>query len=291
MCRIAEVLITLQQVGNVLYIGWRMQFYCQQCLVEELQKQAKKMEDELEMWNKVVAVARKKFYELNYYTTHQLLVLRSELGKMKNSGMASSQSQRAQVMPLLESISSEINPRVVVDTVQQLAIQPMEERRSPTMPTFGSALDAGADAEPSPDSFSLPLLPPVNRFEDTLPAIDHSVASVQSLPYISLSREQLNEKQEEHFTNIVEQFGYSEMTALKAIEEVSDGDWHEMVNWLEENADKYEELFQKDEEVGEEEEEDEEESEEDEEMNYESEDQDEESGGVPSLGRFFSLRC
>ena len=270
------------------YIGWRMQFHCQQHLVEDLQKQAKTMEDELEMWNEEVAMARKKFYELNYYTTRQLLVLRSELGKMKSPGKASSPPQQAQVMALLESISSEITPRDMVSIVQHVVIRLIEERRSPVTPILEDAQDASADAESSPDSFSLPLLPPVNQLEDTPPLVNHPVACAQTL-HVSLSREQLNEKQKEHFTNIVEEFGYSEMIALKAIEEVGDGDWNEIENWLEENGDKCEELFQKDEEVDKEMEENEEESENDEGMNYESGDQDEDSGRDSSIGKFFPL--
>ena len=262
-----------------------MQFLCQQRLVGDLQKQAKEMEDELEMWNREVAMARKRFYELNYYTTRQLLVLRSELGKMKSPGKASSQSQQAQVMALLESISSKITPRDMVNIVQHVAIQLVEDRRSPVTPTLEDAQDAGVHTEPSPDNFSLPLLPPVNQLEDTPPAVDHPVACAQSL-HVSLSREQLNEKQNEHFINIIAGFGLSEMIALKAIEEVGDGDWNEIENWIQENGEKYEELFQKEEKVDEEVEEDGEESENDEEMNYESGDQDEDSGRDPSLGKF-----
>ena len=119
MCRIAEVLISLQQVGHVQYIGWRMEFYCGGYLVEDLKEQAKKMEEELESWNRAVSQARKEFYELNYYTTHQLLVLRRELGELKSPGQALRLSQQAQVMALLETISNQITPAIVEKVVHQ----------------------------------------------------------------------------------------------------------------------------------------------------------------------------
>ena len=283
VCRIAEVLIRLQQVGNVKYIGWRMQFHCQTLLVEDLQEQAKDMEDELESWNKEVTTARKEFYELNYYTTRQLLVLRSELGKMKSLGPATPPPQQAQVMALLQSISSEITPRIVESVVQQVVSQFTDDWRSldvPESPIPESRQASCADVEPLMNTSFLPS-PTMDQFGDILPSEEqlHShpakAAHVKSLPRVSLSQETLNEKQSEQFTNVIEKYGYCEMTSLKAIEEVGDSDWNEIQNWLEENGDKYEELFQEAEGQDEEEEEEEEaaagESSEGEEMCSESE--------------------
>ena len=65
MCvrRIADALMALQQYGSGDYIGWEMKFPCSlPNVVEELQKVANKMEDDLEKW--------KHFF--NYYTNSTL---------------------------------------------------------------------------------------------------------------------------------------------------------------------------------------------------------------------------
>ena len=224
VCRIAEVLIKLQQAGHVQYIGWRMEFYCQSLLVEDLRDQAKQMEDELQRWNREVVDARRRFYELNYYTTRQLLVLRSELGVMK-SEQAPQLHPRAQVMALLESISSAIPPCALAGVVQKAASDLTQDllRVIEHSPVLTSTL---VEREVP---LEMPALPPVSQLaSDTQPMARVAL----SLPPVRLSQEDLSEKQMSLFTDICESMGYCEMTALKAIEEVGDGDWNDIVNWL-----------------------------------------------------------
>ena len=79
--------MALQQYGSGDYIGWEMKFPCAlPNVVEELQKVASKMEDDLEKWKQEIQEKRDEFYELNYYTTQQLLLLREELGRLKEPG-------------------------------------------------------------------------------------------------------------------------------------------------------------------------------------------------------------
>ena len=96
------------------YTGWTLNFHCAVDMVETLQQQAKDMEEELQTWEEEVRRARKEYYELNYYTTLQLLTLRQELGKLKISEQPRAHTQiNPQVLALLESISTEItSPRV-----------------------------------------------------------------------------------------------------------------------------------------------------------------------------------
>ena len=231
VCRIAEVLIKLQQAGHVQYIGWRMEFYCQSLLVEDLREQAKEMEDVLQRWNKEVVCARERFYELNYYTTRQLLVLRSELGGLK-SEQTSQLHPRAQVMALLESISRAIPPCALAGVVQKAAsdltqVSPRVIEHSPVLPS------TPVEREAPLETFSMPALPLVSQ----LASGTQPVARVAlSLPPVRLSQEDLSEKQMSLFTDICESMGYGEMTALKAIEEVGDGDWNDIVNWLKHNG-------------------------------------------------------
>ena len=117
ICRIAEVLIILQQVGNVKYTGWLLQVPCStdREIVHTLQQQAKDMEAELHEWREKVKTTRLKFYELNYYTTLQLLILRKEFGGVKNL-------EKPDVSPdslaLLQSISSQVSSEMVCDVVK-----------------------------------------------------------------------------------------------------------------------------------------------------------------------------
>lgn len=105
VCQVAEVLVRLQEAGNIKYIGWSVSFRYSSDATNELQKQAKEMEQELTTWQKEVDTTREKYYELNYYTTTQLLCLREELGKINNK--ISSQFQPI-VLPLLQSISHQV---------------------------------------------------------------------------------------------------------------------------------------------------------------------------------------
>ena len=237
VCRIAEVLISLQQAGHVEYIGWRVEFYCQTVLVEDLQGLAKDMEEELVKWNKEVTLARKKFYELNYYTMRQLLVLRRELGGLKS---VRSLIKWGQVMVLLESISSEITPSALENLVQAVDSQPLkeisqdEEAHSPVYPS------TPAEVDHSVESILLPPLPSVDQLAS---GRESPTDTGQSASRPRLSLEDLNDEQKAHFTDIIEGYGYCEMTALRAIEEVGDGDWNDIENWLEENAVECEESF------------------------------------------------
>ena len=130
VCRIAEVLIDLQKFGNVKYTGWILQVPCsadskfQNEVVCQLQAQARKMETELSDWKEKVKQTRDRFYELNYYTTFQLLTLRRELGALKNSQETSVIFPN--VLALLQSISLDITSEVVCDAVKQIITQEIE---------------------------------------------------------------------------------------------------------------------------------------------------------------------
>ena len=188
------------------------------------------MEHELEEWNKTVSCARSYFYELNYYTTRQLLILRSELGKIKSSGLDCRLPYMGQVMTLLESLSSEITPPALERVVNIVSNDIEERENSPQteeMPTLNSTSSPAI------------LSPHTKVVEHNIDKGDHIPRS----PTVLLSRETLTEKQESHCTDIIENFGYPEKTALKVIEEVGDGDWNDIENWIEENGEEWERKF------------------------------------------------
>ena len=239
MCRIAEVLISLQQVGNVKYIGWKMEFYCHENLVEDLQESAKKMEEELEKWKEEVKNARNEFYELNNYTTRQLLVLRSELGKLKVPVPVS--YQRAQVMALLQSISCDITPNDVETVVERR--KTIDREKPPEGATVDTMEFSSSQQPPVPP-------PPTNLGEAIFAAVDAQTSHVEedasvkrAVDLVKLSVGDLNTKQLESFTNLTVKYGYSEQFALKAIEECSSGDQYEIMNWIQENEAMMEEML------------------------------------------------
>ena len=209
--------------------------------MEDLQEQAKDMEEELERWNKELTLARQKFYELNYYTTRQLLVLRSELGRLKISGPH--QSSWGQVMALLESISSAITLPALAKVVQEVANRSLEVMKKEHSPIPANAPTLSLQVAPS--LVPMPPSPVASQFASDKKPLNVD-QGLPSLPiFVSLSQEDLNDKQKALFTDILEIFGYCEMTALKAIEAVPDGDWNDIVNCLEEHAGEWETAFLK----------------------------------------------
>ena len=236
MCHIAEVLISLQQVGNVKYIEWKMTFSCQKNLVEDLRVYGKNMEEKLEEWKEEVKNARNEFYELNYYTTHQLLVLRRELGRLK-----ASVPLPAQVMALLQSISCDITPNDVETAVERRKTTDREKlHEEATFTTMESSFSK---------SYQQPSVAcsPTNLSEEIFASADAQSSHTEedtSEKKAKLSVSDLDEKQLNNFINLTEKCRYPEQFALKAIEECSTGDWYDIMDWVEQNNEMADEMMQ-----------------------------------------------
>lgn len=231
VCRIAEVLVSLQQVGNVKYIKWKMEFHCQTDLLVGLQENASKMEEELKEWNEKVKKARNKFYELNYYTTRQLLVLRSELGKLKTP--APSAYHQAQVMGLLQSISCEITTTCLEEAVKA-KMKETSYSETPQDISEGVPTDIVSDYPTSithnqPSATELLM----NSSEDAFSYVDEECEpSEEENAERTFSVDDLNEKQRANYKNLTEKYKYTEEFALKAIEGCPSGEWAELLNWV-----------------------------------------------------------
>lgn len=115
MCRIADVLLVLQQHGHVKYIGWQLYAACNICDIERLHGVLSMLENDLNRWLSAVSLARNEFYELNYFTTPQLLTLREELGKLKS---LSAYSIQPDTMVLLQSIARNITVNEIRNVMQ-----------------------------------------------------------------------------------------------------------------------------------------------------------------------------
>ena len=117
VCEIAEVLIALQQVGNVKYLGWYVTVPCKYELLLELRTLHNNMLCELYSWKEEVRKARHYHCELNYFTTPQLLTLRKELGCLKSSP-STSHTVSSQVRTLLQSIVPDIAIKTIIESMQ-----------------------------------------------------------------------------------------------------------------------------------------------------------------------------
>ena len=226
-------------------------------MIDTLQQQAKYMEEELQIWEGEVKQARKEYYELNYYTTMQLLTLRKELGKLKSLRQPHVDPH---VLALLESISTEITPACVCKIVKSVG---MEEQREAK----------GITDQPNWPSFSIPGVAWLGLacvglawlawcgvvllglgstclawlglawlgmvwfgFSYTNDILASARASCISLQEPVLSYDQLSVKQREIFDNLMN-CGYSKRLILRALEIFEDQ--HEAENWITENANQH----------------------------------------------------
>ena len=245
VCRIAEVLIALQQAGNVKYTGWTLSFYCEIDSFSELQSLAREMETELQDWKEEVKKAREEFYELNNYRTLQLLSLRSELGKLKrlNSHHPVIEST---VQALLHSISPEIATSSIIVAVQNVVQNrgQVNQASASVILSTNTALEHAMEVEESCSNIVTDILDSV----DTQAA----VSPPPQAPQAKLTQEELSDTQKEIFANLTGYGGFHPQLVLIALEKYKE-DRYEMDNWCLENADSFnfpEEEDQEDEGLG-----------------------------------------
>ena len=238
VCRIAEVLLALQKKGNVKYTGWALTFHCKVDMVETLQQQAKDMEEELRKWEDEVGQTRKKYYELNYYTTLQLLTLRKELGRLKTSEQPHVHTQiNPHILALLGSISTEIPSSCVWEIVKSVTA---EQQRGE-----GAADQHHSSAEMFPVNMARPTCQVLQSnqpslADDILASADMHATFTSSrsrLQRPKLTQDQLSEKQKEIFDNLMN-CEYSEQLILQALQKFGE-DQHEAENWIVENDSQY----------------------------------------------------
>ena len=203
VCRIADVLLNLQQVGNVKYTGWLLQIPCspKEELITTLQGQAKTMEDELYEWKGLVRAKRNEFYELNYFNTMQLLSLRRELGRLKESERTANVSP--EILSLLQCISTKITPTVVSSVVCRVVEESLPEPQRAVSEHPCDVEDEGGAKTPDVTLFS----------EEAPKVINKNVPK--------LTEDDLHEQQKEIFANVYCRINCSKQLILMAFEELS----------------------------------------------------------------------
>ena len=218
-------------------------------MVDTLQQQAKEMEEELQIWEEEVQQARKEYYELNYYTTMQLLTLRKELGKLKISGQPHVQTQiKPQILALLESISTKISSPRVIEIVKTVLAEQQSRGTSGFTTKHHTSVEllpasiAGPTCQVMPTSQVIPSVQPKKPSvaDDILASADVEATGSSSrakLQQPKLTQNILSQKQKEIFDNLMN-CGYSKQLILIALEKFGE-DQHEAENWIIENASQY----------------------------------------------------
>ena len=201
--------------------------------VSDLQKYTRILDEQLGKWKKSVDTAREKYYELNYFTTLQLLELRRELGHLAQPTGATP-GLNPRVLMLLKSVSPHVSSKVVAESL--LAAQ--HEREATPM-----------DDEPEPEE-SVPQTPLTESMvESTImdvstptskrPAPASPKASPSAKPALpTLTYEKLDERQQAVYTTCINFYGYSAGHVLRAFQECGqNASVYDIEEWCEANED------------------------------------------------------
>ena len=253
--RIAEVLLNLQKAGNVTYSGWKVSFDCATYTVtgsgeyeevqlqeesadqraKQLQAYAKTMEDDLNSWEKKVKESRSRHYELNYYTTLQLLRLRKELGLVHQNP---TKMINPQILALLESISPAVtssNVQGIIGSLQrqlidlQLQAEDSEENTQTEPADTATTEDLSGSTELHTESCSSAEMQPTSRLSSVKPSYRPQ-----------LTEKDLNDDQKKIFTDLVEYKKYIKLVVLKAFEQLpAESNLYDIQDWCDAFYDEY----------------------------------------------------
>ena len=256
MTRIAKVLLNLQKAGNVTYSGWKVSFDCATYTitgsgeyeevqlqeesadqrVKQLQAYAKTMEDDLTSWEKKVKESRSRHYELNYYTTLQLLRLRKELGLVHQ---IPTKMVDPQILALLESISPAVtssNVQGVIGSLErqlmdlQLQAEDSEENTQIEPADIATTEDLSGSTELHAASSASIEMQPTSWLSSVKPPSDRP----------QLTEKDLNDDQKKIFTDLVEYQEYDKLLVLKAFEQLpAKSNLYDIQDWCDEKEGKY----------------------------------------------------
>ena len=232
------------------YTGWVLKFHCAVNMVDTLQQQAKDMEEELQVWEDQVRQTREQYYELNYYTTLQLLTLRKELGRLKTSGQPRAYTQiNPHILALLESISTEITSADVWEVVMSITAEQQQEGGGGGRAGGASPFQNQNHLRVSAEKFmARPTSQMIVNIQSNQASIANEIlasadlqasasTSVASLQQPNLTQDSLTERQKEIFDNLVN-CDYPEQVVLIALEKFGE-DQYEAHNWVSENDHHY----------------------------------------------------
>ena len=246
VCRIADVLISLQQVGNVKYTGWRLHVPCGLDHVPMLRCQAQLMENELRKWEEEVVHKRGEFYDLNYFTTLQLLTLRQELGVIKSKPHSRPHDVTPKVLALLEGISTKVSAPRIFDTVQCVISHgyrsaasslstPIISNQSKT-PNLTPSLSSPSVLNGSSASSTVTEVPSLSEEILTSAGVQTSSGAKKiEVDFPVISEDDLNEEQRGIMQDVIKRYDFDSQLVLKAFEDSEDQTKYGIRNWCNEN--------------------------------------------------------
>lgn len=209
--------------------------------IAQLSARAKEMENALEEWKNEVNESRRDFYELNYYTTRQLLQLRRHLGL---SRLNPHKQIEPEVLALLQSISPAVTSesvhsvltdldklvdKVDLQTAASLVPEPQEMYEDEMETHLSDSEMPPLEAEKL-DAHLVENLPksPISM----QPPSSSGVAKPQ------LTEQDLTDVQKQILADLVEYQGYRKLLVLKAFEECDEAaNIYDITDWCEENED------------------------------------------------------
>ena len=200
--------------------------------LSELQHYTRKLDTQLTMWKKSVDTAREKYYELNYFTTLQLLELRRELALPTGVAML-----KPSVLMLLESISPHISSTVVSESLR--TVQHEQEATPMDYTEVEEVIPEISSTQERVERESMD----VSTLSSNEPAPASPKASPLDKPSLpALSYEELSEKQQSDFTYLVNRLGYTATYVMRAFQECGqDANVYDIEEWCECNIEQQQE--------------------------------------------------
>ena len=186
---IAELMIKLQESGFIDYTHYTLTFGCSQYKRKETEDHISKLESTLLDWKKSVQIHRKKYPQLNYYTSQQLLDLQKELGKLKKCPQA---EPSCKLMLLLLSITVHPYPDKISRAIQLITSK-------------SSDLNAAASTK------------------SIIPQHKAALSSVISAGKKRLNVSDLGEEEKEIYKTLTSEDDYSPLLVLQAFEKCLKG--------------------------------------------------------------------
>lgn len=208
-------------------------------LIAKLNDCAKEMEYTLLEWENEVNKSRSRYYELNYYTTRQMLRLRKELGLMISSKDRNYMRHLdPEVLVLLQSISYAVTEESVHTLVAQC--------KTPKQ-TVDKVVESDEVDEREPLKGNSTLFSELT-FSDTVEngtaespvTVTNATLEASEDMKMHLTLEELSDDQKKILDDLVEYQGYPELLVLKAFKKCNEkANSYDIHTWCAENEDLY----------------------------------------------------
>ena len=110
--QLGQAYVNLCEIGDVSYLDWNEEYQCRATMgasvIDDIESQRNKFERQFQTCKERINLQRRKYPEINYFTTQQLLFLRKELAALRQSSAMN--YLPLQVYSLLEKVRPDIHP-------------------------------------------------------------------------------------------------------------------------------------------------------------------------------------